>query len=116
MRTKPFKQLYSRSNVHAGGASGDSSALLQALELSPAGVLGLALHVIIVVIAASGTDEEGGREQRRRTGTDLLDGGDITGERGGVDEQLLVEPGRGLAIYFPTVVRFHGANWRLRWI
>lgn len=64
-------------HIHAGGTSGDSSALLQALKLSSAGVLVLALHVIIVVVAASGADEERGRKKRRRTGTDLLDSGNI---------------------------------------
>jgi hypothetical protein len=45
--------------VHAPGAAGDSAALLQTLKLAPAGVLGLALHVVIVVVLAPGADEEG---------------------------------------------------------
>lgn len=45
--------------VHASRASGDPPALLQALELALAGVLGLALHEIIVVVLAPGADEEG---------------------------------------------------------
>lgn len=45
---------------NASGAPGDPAALLQALELALAGVLGLALHVVIVVGAASRADEEGG--------------------------------------------------------
>lgn len=42
----------------AGSASGDPAALLQTLELALAGVLGLALHVVIVVGAAPRTDEK----------------------------------------------------------
>lgn len=45
--------------VHAPRASGDPPALLQALELALAGVLGLALHEIIIVVLAPGADEEG---------------------------------------------------------
>lgn len=86
-------------NVHAGGATGDPSALLHALNLASAGVRGLALHVIIVVVAASGANEEGGREQRRRAGTDFLHGRDIFGERRGVDKDLLVKPILLSAIY-----------------
>lgn len=78
-------------DIHAGGTSGDSSALLQALKLSSAGVLVLALHVVIVVVAASGTDEERGGEERRRASTDLLNSGDVVGQRSGVDEHLLGE-------------------------
>lgn len=79
-------------NVHARSTSSDSSTLLQALSLSSARVLVLALHIIIVVIAASGADEEGSREKRRRAGTDLLDGGDVVGQRSGVEKHRLVEP------------------------
>lgn len=45
----------------AGGAPGDPSALLEALELSLAGVLVLALHKVVIERAASGADEEGRR-------------------------------------------------------
>jgi hypothetical protein len=78
-------------NIHAGGTSGNSSALLQALKLSSARVVVLALHVIIVVVAASGADEEGGRKKRRRAGTNLLDSRNIRGQRSGVDKHLLRE-------------------------
>lgn len=78
--------------VHARGAAGDSASLLQAVHLSVAGLLGLALHVVIVVLAASGANEEGGGQQRSRAGTDFLDGGNILWKRSGVDEDLLVEP------------------------
>ena len=77
--------------IHARGAASDSASLLQAVHLSVAGLLGLALHVVIVVLAASCADEEGGGQQGSRAGTDFLDGGDILRERGGVDEDLLVE-------------------------
>lgn len=80
-----------QENVHTLGAAGYPSSLLQAVQFSLAGVLGLALHVIIVVVAASCADEEGGRQQRRRGGTNLLDLGNVVRERRGVDEHLLVE-------------------------
>lgn len=81
-----------RGNVHALGTARDPPALLHALKLSPAGLLRLALHVVVVVIAASRPDEEGSRQQRRRAGANLLDGGNMVGERRRVDENLLVEP------------------------
>lgn len=77
--------------VHARGAASDSASLLEAVHLSMAGLLGLALHVVIVVLAASGADEEGGGQQGSRASTDFLDGRDILWERSGVDEDLLVE-------------------------
>lgn len=86
-----YRFLWLSGDVHAGGTSGNSSALLQALKLSSAGVLVLALHVVIVIVAASSTDEEGGRKKRRRTGTDLLDSGNVIGQRSSVNEQLLGE-------------------------
>lgn len=49
-----------RENVHTLGAAGYPSSLRQAVQLSLARVLGLALHVIIVVVAASCADEERG--------------------------------------------------------
>lgn len=55
------------------------------------GLLRLALHVVIVVVAASSADEEGRGEKGSRAGTNLLDGGNVLGERRGVDEDLLLE-------------------------
>ena len=63
-------------HIHAPRASGDPAALLQALELAPARVLRLALHVVVIVVLAAGADEERGREERGGAGTDLLDLGD----------------------------------------
>lgn len=77
--------------VHARGAASDTTALLQAIHLAVAWLLGLALHVVIVVVAASGADEERRRQERSRASTDFLDRGDILGQRSGVDESLLVE-------------------------
>lgn len=87
-----------QENVHTLGAAGYPSSLRQAVQLSLAGVLGLALHVIIVVVAASCADEEGGRQQRRRGGTNLLDLGNVVRERRGVDEHLLVESATWLVL------------------
>lgn len=68
-----------KGHVHAPGTSGNPPALLHALELAPAGVLGLALHVIIVVVLAPGANEERGGEERCRAGSELLDLGDRLG-------------------------------------
>ncbi len=80
-----------QKNVHAPRASGNAAAFLHALKLAPAGVLGLALHVVIVVVPAAGADEEGGREEGGRTGANLLDLGDGVWQRGGVEEDVLIE-------------------------
>jgi len=77
--------------LHAGGTAGDLAALLHAVELAAAIGLGLAHHVVIVVGLAAGADEEGGAEEGRRAGSELLDLGDVGGQRGRVDEGLLVE-------------------------
>lgn len=78
-------------NIHASCAAGDSPALLQALELALAGVLGLALHVVIVVVAAAGADEERCGQEGSGAGADLIDLGDRVGQGGGIVENLLVE-------------------------
>lgn len=49
-----------RSYIHTSRASGNSPALLQALEFALAGVVGLALHEVIVVVLAARAYEEGG--------------------------------------------------------
>lgn len=49
-----------RLYLHTSRASGDPPALLQALELALAGVVGLALHEVIVVVLAARAYEEGG--------------------------------------------------------
>lgn len=82
-------------NVHAGGASGDPTTLLQTIKLAAARAVRLALHEVVIVFAATGADEVGRRQERRGAGTNLLDLGDIVGQRGRVDLELLVEPGVG---------------------
>lgn len=77
--------------LHARGTPGDLATLLHAFQLSPAVGVGLAHHVVIVVGLASRADEEGGAEQGCRTGAELLNLGDVVGQRSGVDEGLLVE-------------------------
>jgi hypothetical protein len=77
---------------HASGTAGDLAALLHALELAAAVALRLAHHVVIVVVLAPRADEEGGAEEGRRAGSKLLDLGDVVGQRGRVDEGLLIEP------------------------
>ena len=78
-------------DIHAPRASGDPATLFQALELAPARVLGLALHVVVIVVLAACADEEGGREKRGGAGANLLDLGHGVRQRGGVVENLLVE-------------------------
>lgn len=78
-------------HVHAGGTSCHPATLLQALVLALAGVLGLALHVVIVVGLAPRPDKERGGEEGRGSSTELLYLRDRIGERGGVVEDLLVE-------------------------
>ena len=78
-------------NIHTPRASSDSPALLQTFELALARVLGLALHVVIVVVFAPRANEERGRQKRGRAGTELLDLGNRVRQRGGVDEDVLVE-------------------------
>lgn len=81
------------SPVHAGGASRNLAALLHAVQLTAAVGLGLAHHVVVIVGLAAGADEKGGTEEGRRAGSQLLDLGDVVGERGGVVEGLLRESG-----------------------
>lgn len=80
-----------RSSLHARRTPGDLATLFHALKLSSAVRLGLAHHVVIVVGLASRADEEGGAKEGCRTGSELLDLGDVVGQRSGVDEGLLVE-------------------------
>lgn len=74
-----------RGRLHAGGASGNLPALLHAVQLAGAVGLGLAEHVVVIVGLASRADEEGGGQKRGGAGADLLDLGDVVGQRGGVD-------------------------------
>jgi hypothetical protein len=68
-----------RKAIHASSTSGDFATLLHAVKLAAAARLGLAHHVVIVVVLASRSDEVGGTEERRRTGSELLDFGDVVG-------------------------------------
>lgn len=78
---------------HARSASGDLAAFLHAVELAAAAGLVSAHHIVIIVVLAAGPDEKGGAHQRSGARADLLDFGDVVGERGRVDEDLLVESG-----------------------
>lgn len=90
-RLRPYIRREEGKDLHAGSASRHAATLLHAFELALAGVLGLALHVVIVIGAAPGADEEGCREKGRGGGADLLDLGHGVGEGGGVHKDLLVE-------------------------
>ena len=87
---------------NARGTPGDLAALLHALEFTPAVGLGLAHHVVIVEGLAARTNKVRGTEEGRRTGSELLDLGDVVRQRSCVDEGLLVEPG---------LARRHGGGW-----
>ena len=74
-----MKKMSRTINIHAGSASGNLAALLQAVKLSLSIGLGLAHHVVVIVCLASCANEERGREQRSGTGTDFLDLWDVVG-------------------------------------
>ena len=67
----------SSNYAHARGTPGDLTALLHAFKFTPAIGLGLAHHVVIIVGLASRPDKVRGTEEWRRTGSELLDLGDI---------------------------------------
>jgi len=77
--------------VHAARAPGDPPTLLEALEFALAGVLCLALHIVVIVVAASCPDKVRRRKKGSGASTELFDLGDRVGKRGGVVENLLVE-------------------------
>ena len=52
----------------------------------------LALHEIIIERSAPITDEEARGEERGRRSSDFFDGRDRVGQRGCIDEDLLIEP------------------------
>ena len=53
-----LKSCLCKSYLHALSTPGDPPSLLQAIQLSPSWVLGLALHEIIIISLASCSDEE----------------------------------------------------------
>jgi hypothetical protein len=77
--------------LHARSATGHLPALFQTLHLALAIGIRLAPHIVVIVRAAPGTDEEGRAHERSGRCADFLDFRDVIGERGGVDEHLLVE-------------------------
>lgn len=78
--------------VHASCASCDLATLPQAVQLSSAVRLRLALHVVIVVCLAARANEEARAQKRCRGGSHLLDFRNGVGEGSGVHKDLLVEP------------------------
>lgn len=68
------------------GTSGDSSALLQAVDLASALGLFSAQHKVIVVGLALGANEVGCRQEGGGGGSDLDNVGDVVGHVGGVFE------------------------------
>lgn len=85
------------ANVHARGATSDLATLLHALKLSPAVRLSLAHHVVVIVSLASCADKERSAQKGSGGGAELLDLGDVIGQRSGVDEGLRLETGGQLA-------------------
>ena len=77
MSATPLMLRCSSNYAHARSTPGDLAALLHALKFTPAIGLGLAHHVVIVVRLASRPDKVRGTEERRRTGSELLDLGDV---------------------------------------
>ena len=78
---------------HARRAARHLAPFLEALGLAFAVGERLAVHVVVIVGFAAGPDEEGGAEEGSGGGADFVDFGDGVRERGGVDEDLLVESG-----------------------
>jgi len=77
---------------HARSTTCDLPSLLQAIQLTPAIRLGFALHEVVIVRLAACTDKEGSAHEGGGAGADLWDFWDVIGERGGVDEDMLIEP------------------------
>lgn len=89
-----IKNLHTQESlyVHAPRTPRYPPALLQALELALAGVLGLAFHKVIVIVLAPGADKERGRKKRSRSGSELLDLRNRFGQGRGVNKLLSIEP------------------------
>lgn len=88
-------ELDIRGHIHASGTARDLPAFLQAVELSAAVGLVLALHEVVIVSLAAVSNEVGRAHQRRRCGTNFLDLGDVVGHGGGVHQDGLTEAVRG---------------------
>ena len=81
-------------NLHATRTPRDLPSFSQTVHLALAVALVLAVHVVVIVGLAAGADEVTGAQQRGGGSTDFGDLGDVIGEGGSVDEDLLVESGR----------------------
>jgi hypothetical protein len=90
------------ASIHARSTPRDLPSFPHAVDLTPATRLGLALHEVIVVGLAAGADEEGGAHERGGAGTELLNFGDVIGERCCVDEDVLVESGVNVSTGGPS--------------
>lgn len=86
---------------HARRTPRNLPSFLQTFDFAAAVGEGFAVHEVVIVGFAAGADEVGCAEQGRGGGAEFFDFGDVGGERGCVDEDVLVEPGR----YISRVVR-----------
>lgn len=94
----PFPINTGKKYIHASSTARHLAPLLQALELSAAIGLVLALHVIVVESLAAVANEVRRTGQECRSSANLLHLGDVVRHGGGVHEDMLVEPvGRGIA-------------------
>ena len=87
----PTRRRRKSRNVHTRRAPRHLATLAHAVELARAVRQRLAVHVVVAVRAAARADEVGGAQQRRRRRAQLGHGGDVRRQRGGVDEDVLVE-------------------------
>lgn len=86
-----LKAVSKDSNIHASGTARHLPALLQAVDLSAAIGLVLALHEVVIESLAAVSNKISCTHKRCRCGTDLLDLGDVVGHGRGVHQDSLVE-------------------------
>lgn len=85
---------FDQVNIHASSAARHLAPLLQALNLSAAVGLVLALHEIVIEGLAAVADEVRRTGQIGRSGSNLLHLGDVIRHGCGVHEDMLVESDR----------------------
>ncbi len=91
--SQQYHTVHTRVCSHAGGTSRHLAALAHAFQFAAASRLGLADHVVVVEGLAASANEERRTQQRAGTAANLLDLGNVIGQRRQVDKVLVVESG-----------------------